>query len=321
MSRQRNRVLSIQGIAMLKIAVCCLGVATVALANGHSAKEDFLGDYRQLAEATERRLTKNVQLTIHGESLDETGKVIGVSETTYRTNDRCMLVKEVINPGNHLNFYLLRPEGIYRIFPSSAKPGEYLLRQFQFGSFSASQAGPPYFGPVFPLIRVTLSLQDHLASDRVNIIDDQSNGVTRDLKVTERIGASVCTTTYRFRLQDMMLDEYFGMDQESVPYRFKFHYTTIDGQSYPSRLERFIGKPGGALRLAGTAEFGSYQQVWLSDSEFSLHQFGLPDPVGIHSNRRAPIHIWLLVAGLVCIAMVWLMRRITRLRRYRESAV
>jgi hypothetical protein len=294
--------------------VCWLAAGT--LAQGQSNKDQFLSDYRKAVAAVEPRLTKNVGVTVTGTSFDELGKPTGSVKFTFHANDTCISVEEVSGPGNFHNWYLLRPEGTYRIVPSATEPSEYVLKRFNPGSYSATEAGPPFLLMAAPFTRVILSLRDHIASSDVTVFSDETNGPFRDLKVREVIGNSVGNTTFRFRTKDMMLEELFGTDVQSSSYRIKYSYVDIDGESYPSRLERFNGKPGEAMLLSGVTEFGPYQRVSFPDSEFSLKRFGLPEPVSESVATRTPAYLWLIAAGGACCLLAVLIRLIRSRMRH-----
>jgi hypothetical protein len=288
---------------MVRLIALFVTVAVAAMAHGQPLKERFLVDYRKAVAICEPRFSRNIELTINGKVFDESGKVVGQGETLFYANGDCMLVKEMNDPGNHLNWYLLRPEGIYRIVPSTAKAGEFILKRFTGGSFSASEAGVPFVAAVFPMVRNVMSLRDHIASQNVTVLDDVVSGPFRDLKVKEIIGQSVGNTTYRFRMKDMLLDEFTGTNENSAAYQLKFHYVDVDGEAFPARIDRFHGAPGRPMILMGVTEFGSYRRSSLPASDFSLNRFGLPEPVGMSPPAGTPIYLWLILAAVLCAAV------------------
>lgn len=303
---------------MVRIASLGCLLTVVAFAHGQSLKDRFLNDYGKAVAVQESRLTRNIELTITGKEFDESGQVTAWGESTFRSNDTCMLVKDVTGPGNYVNWYLLRPEGSYRISPSATNADEYVLRKFT--PFSEpvrpSKAGAPFFGPVYPLMRVTTPLYDHIASNEVTVLGDEINGSFRGLKVREKFDSAVRLTTFRFRLKDLLLDEILPDDNPSVRPRVKFYYVDRDGESFPSRLERFQGKPDGTAWLTGVVEFSPYRRASFPDSEFSLARFGLPEAVNADSPpRRTPLYVWLLVAAATSAGAACLVRFIARRRK------
>src|SRR5438874_4478568 len=124
--------------SLVRALAWCTTLAWLACAGGargQTPKDRFLEDYRKAIAACEPRLWMNLDLTVTGQSFDETGNVTGDAVSVYHTSTTCMLVSETINPGNHLDWYLLRPEGTYRIVAAPAKPDQYILKRFNPGSF------------------------------------------------------------------------------------------------------------------------------------------------------------------------------------------
>lgn len=68
----------------------------------------------------------------------------------------------------------------------------------------------------------------------------------------------------------------------------------------PLRWESKIKKPDGSIKLTGRLNIVQYQKRNFPDSDFSLTQFGLPDPTnnGINPNRYRYLW-WLLAAGVL----------------------
>jgi hypothetical protein len=96
----------------------------------------------------------------------------------------------------------------------------------------------------------------------------------------------------------------FGETSESLP--------------VPKRIESdrdFYDNANHKERLAYRSEFQVEVPRQLpKDDEFILSAFGLPEPPGLEWKRPTPWYLWLALAGIVCLALAVVFRKVTRRR-------
>jgi hypothetical protein len=298
--------------------------AVVALGGspeGDAAKEQFLSAYEPAVTRNLARLSKNCRLTAHEQSFDG-GKLVFDVDYEFLANDRCVLVKKTSRPpsGDTKNvqaeWHLLRPDGVF-VVRSTARPGEYILKERRPGQKSVPEAGPPFLLMVSPFLRFNLFLLAHIRSPDVRVVT-YGETVLEDvslklLKVEERINKFSSNTSYYFDPAEWMLDSYTiepkdGKDKVSI----RFRYKTIDGERHLNRAEVNSISRDGKSTLRGFVDYRNFERATPPDSEFSLERFGLPESVNFASRKQVPAYTWILGAAAGCAFLAVMFRLLAR---------
>lgn len=310
--------LSLTGKFDMRVFPFIVGLFVVASANAQSLKERFLADYGPAVTACEERLSKNMEVVLIERQYDQAGRPAGGYKFTYQSNHNCVFVRTEKQDGQLFSLDLLRPDGVYQIKPSNSKPGEFILKAYTAGINTPSRARAPISGLVLPVVRSGKSLYDHIAGKSVTVLSDETKEASRELRVSEVFSDGTFQTTYRFRTQDLWLEEIRGANIPQAPFCVQYRYEDREGGLYPHVVESYVTGSDGTLRKVSDITFGAYHRKEFPDSEFSLTRFGLPDAVGVNYDSAISRHyLWLLFAGVICAVLALFGRRIVR--RFKTS--
>ena len=315
------------------VAIICLlsttYLSSTIVAQNSNARSDFLASYQAALERQRDRFINNHKFTIY-ETLfnEEDGSVINKREHQVIASNTCVICKtitlvkskrengklrgETVEDSRPV-WGLVRPDGYFRI-EKSLDSDSYILSQM------VKNPSDQFISHQYPF---TLIFNGMKISDIVSNKGSTFVGISQ--KPWEGMSLSCITINDTFgsnklRTRNIYMDDKSDWILHAIEYRLPDRVVTervrYSGDDLKNRMPVSVEQSAlltGASRpiRLSVIDYSDYSQTGNSRNDFSLLQFGLPDPAGTDYASKSS-HIYLLLFGVAIIfgiATIYTMRR------------